>query len=262
MEREKNLDIHKKLSDTSFPKSLALAYQRKDTGVLVVRSGELTKNIFLESGSVVFASSNDRNDRLGEMLVRRGVLSINTFLETSACVVPGKRFGTILVEKGILSPEQLVWAVKEQVKEIVFSLFGELFISYKFEPHSKAGDEVITLNINTPELIRQGILSMDRISWALSDFEQLKEKIYLLKSPESIMAMLSLSKLEQEILFILKKGAMFEKIFSNFKATLHASVLKFIWALYVLGFAAKQKVNEVPIELNEDILDVTFEDLS
>ena len=87
------MDIHKKLSDNSFPKSLALAYQRKDTGVLVVRSGEITKNIFLESGSVIFASSNDRNDRLGEMLVRRGILSINTFLETSASVVPGKRFG-------------------------------------------------------------------------------------------------------------------------------------------------------------------------
>lgn len=250
------------MSDNSFPKSLALAYQRKDTGVLVVRSGEITKNIFLESGSVIFASSNDRNDRLGEMLVRRGILSINTFLETSASVVPGKRFGTILVENGILSPEKLVWAVKEQVKEIVFSLFGELFISYKFEPHSKAGDEVITLNINTPELIRQGILSMDRISWALSDFEHLEEKIVLTRSPEAIMSLLSLSKLEQEILFILKKSALFKEIFFNFQTTLHASVLKFIWALYVLGFAEKQKGNEFSIQLNEDILDVTFEDLS
>ncbi|MCX7830419.1 MAG: hypothetical protein N2445_05110 [Acidobacteria bacterium] len=256
------MDIHKKLSQTAFPKALAQAYQRKETGALVVRAGEITKNIFLENGSVIFASSNDRNDRLGEMLVRRGVISITDFLKSSERVVPGKRFGTILIETNILTAEQLVWAVKEQVKEIVFSLFGELFVSYKYEPHSKAGDEVITLNINTPELIRQGILSMDRISWALSDFESFKDKIVLSKSPEVIINLLSLSKLEQEILFILKEGAFFSDVFAKTAPSLHASVLKFLWALYVLGFVVTKSEQEEKSQLPDEILDVTFDDIS
>jgi len=256
------LDIHKKLSQSAFPKALAQAYQRKDTGALVVRAGEITKNVFLEGGSVIFASSNDRNDRLGEMLVRRGVISVTDFLQSSARVVPGKRFGTILIETAILTPEQLVWAVKEQVKEIVFSLFGELFVSYKFEPHANAGDEVITLNINTPELIRQGILSMDRISWALSDFESLEEKIILSKPPEVILGLLSLSKVEQEILFTLKEGVFFKELFSKITPSLHASVLKFLWALYVLGFLKKINEENDKISSAEELLDVTFEDIS
>lgn len=256
------MDIHKKLSQSAFPKALAQAYQRKDTGALVVRAGEITKNVFLEGGSVIFASSNDRNDRLGEMLVRRGVISVTDFLQSSARVVQGKRFGTILIETAILTPEQLVWAVKEQVKEIVFSLFGELFVSYKFEPHANAGDEVITLNINTPELIRQGILSMDRISWALSDFESLEEKIILSKPPEVILGLLSLSKVEQEILFTLKEGVFFKELFSKITPSLHASVLKFLWALYVLGFLKKINEENDKISSAEELLDVTFEDIS
>jgi len=255
------LDIHKKLSQTAFPKALAEAYQRKDSGALVVRAGEITKNVYLENGAVVFASSNDRNDRLGEMLVRRGVVSINDFLNSSQRVTPGKRFGTVLIETGILSAEQLVWAVKEQVKEIVFSLFGELFISYRFEPHSKAEDEVITLNINTPELIRQGILSMDRISWALSDFEDIKEKMTLAKPPEVIMSLLSLSKLEQDILLLLKEGVYFIDVFSKTVPSLHASVLKFLWALYVLGFVVKKGEDKKEPVIAEDLLDVTFDDI-
>lgn len=256
------MDIHKKLSETAFPKALAQAYQRKNTGALVVRAGEITKNIFLENGSVIFASSNDRNDRLGEMLVRRGVISITDFLISSSKVIPGKRFGTILVETGILSAEQLVWAVKEQVKEIVFSLFGELFVSYKFEPNAQAGGEMITLNINTPELIRQGILSMDRISWALSDFERLEDKIFLTKPPEVIMSLLSLSKLESDILLTLKDGLFFQDVFSKIKASLHASVLKFLWALYVLGFIEKKTKEEETFSPTDEILDVTFDDIS
>jgi hypothetical protein len=253
------LDLHQKMSSVALPKALALYFQRKDSGALIVQAGEIQKTIYLEAGSVIFATSNDRNDRLGEMLIRRGVVSVQDFLAASSNVGPGKRFGTILIEMGLLTPEQLVWAVKEQVKEIIFSLFGELFISYRFEPAVQAGNEVITLNINTPELIRQGILSMDRISWVLSDFESQTGFMTLVKPPESLMGMLSLSKTEQDILFALQKGSFFSHLFQNNPLKLHASILKFLWAMYILGYIQIEKREEgapVPEEL-----EVTGDDL-
>lgn len=253
------MDIHKKLSLQSFPHKLASAYKERQSGALVVRAGEITKNVYLDSGSVVFASSNDRNDRLGEMLIRRGVISLNDYLLASEKVMPGKRFGTILVDMGILTPEQLVWAVKEQVKEIVFSLFGEIFLSITYNPNISVAEEVITLNINTPELIRQGILSMDRVSWALSDMEKMDTKIKTIKSIEFIMSLLSLSKVEQDILFSLKEGIEFREIFLNIPKEVHASVLKFLWALFVLGFIDTIKADQIDIE--EPFLDVTVDDL-
>lgn len=253
------MNIHEKISLQSFPHLLASSYREKQTGTLIVRAGELTKNIYLENGSVIFASSNDRNDRLGEMLVRRGIISIINYLDASERVVPGKRFGTILVDMDLLTPEQLVWAVKEQVKEIVFSLFGELFISCSYDSSTQARDEMITLNINTPELLRQGILSTDRISWALSDLEK-TEKLKVVKNVESIMNLLSLSKIEQEILFSINDGIKFRDIFTNVAKSVQSSILKFLWVLYVLGFI--EKVKEPDKNQEEALLDVTIDDLT
>ena len=126
------MDLQLKASSMALPKALALSFQRKESGAIIIQAGEIQKRVYLDGGSVIFATSNDRNDRLGEMLIRRGVISVQDFLRASFQVIPGKRFGTILIEMGLLTPEQLVWAVKEQVKEIIFSLFGELFVSYRF----------------------------------------------------------------------------------------------------------------------------------
>ncbi|HNQ77785.1 MAG TPA: hypothetical protein PK747_05175 [Acidobacteriota bacterium] len=252
------MDLHLKASSMALPKALALSFQRKESGALIVQAGEIQKRIYLDGGSVIFATSNDRNDRLGEMLIRRGVISVQDFLLASSRVGPGKRFGTILIEMGLLTPEQLVWAVKEQVKEIIFSLFGELFISYRFEGGAQAGNEVITLNINTPELIRQGILSMDRISWVLADFEKQQGYMTLTKPPESLMGILSLSKTETDLLFSLKKGGAFPSLFSSHPINIHASILKFLWALYILGYV---EIGEKPDENLIQELDVTGEDL-
>jgi len=242
----------------ALPKALALSFQRKESGALIIQAGEIQKTIYLEGGAVIFATSNDRNDRLGEMLIRRGVISVQDFLRASSQVGPGKRFGTILIEMGLLTPEQLVWAVKEQVKEIIFSLFGELFISYRFESQAQAGNEVITLNINTPELIRQGILSMDRISWVLADFEKQQGFMTLTKPPESLMGMLSLSKTEQDMLYSLQAGTEFPALFASQPVKIHASILKFLWALYILGYVT---IGEKPDETLAQELDVLGEDL-
>lgn len=252
------MDLQLKISSMALPKALALSFQRKESGALIVQAGEIRKNIYFDGGSVIFATSNDRNDRLGEMLIRRGVISVQDFLKASSQVVPGKRFGTILIEMSLLTPEQLVWAVKEQVKEIIFSLFGELFVSYRFEAGAQAGNEVITLNINTPELIRQGILSMDRISWVLADFENAKGFLRLLRTPENLMGILSLSKIETDILFSLQKGARFPELFADQPVNIHSSILKFLWALFILGYA---EIGENPEDDFPQELDVTGEDL-
>jgi hypothetical protein len=125
--------------------------------------------VYLEEGRVVFAASKSRNDRLGEMLLRRGVLRLADFCRAAASIVPGKRFGTVLVEMELLTPHDLVGAVKEQVKEIVFSLFPVTGTPWSLSGDSGARDEIIKLNINTPELIKLGIARLDRVDLILGE---------------------------------------------------------------------------------------------
>jgi hypothetical protein len=157
------------LSETPFPLLLVDLYSRRATGCLEVGETAHCKRVYMEEGRVVFAASKSRNDRLGEMLLRRGTLRLADYCRAASSIIPGKRFGTVLVEMGLLTPHDLVGAVKEQVKEIVFSLFPVTGTPWALSGDSGARDEIIKLNINTPELIKQGISRLDRVDLILGE---------------------------------------------------------------------------------------------
>ena len=252
------------LSLTPFPLVLSRLYEGGATGALLLNSGSHVKRVFLQAGAVIFAASNDRNDRLGEMLLRRGVLRLDDYLAASAGVVPGKRFGTILVEKGILTPGQLVWAVKEQVKEIAFSLFSLPSGTCQLVPEAEAGGEVITLTINTPELLRQGIARMDTITWPLDTFKDGEARLKLEKPLSEITAMFALSDGEAEMVAALERGSTVAGLCRESQLS-HFVMLKLLWALAILNLvrivphegSAKAGDAEEPIDFGVTGSDLT-----
>jgi hypothetical protein len=252
------------LAKIPFPVVLTHHYRDRATGSLTVTSGSLQKRVFLDKGAVVFAASNDLNDRLGEMLLRRGVLKLGDFLAASNAIVPGKRFGTILVEQGVFTPGQLVWAVKEQVKEIVFSLFGLPSGNCSFAVGADAGDEMITLAINTPELLRQGVARMDNVIWSLDALRQPRTKLRLKRSVEKAMEPFTLSDAETSLLSSLSQPRRLEEICQTTQIS-HFPLLKFLWALLILDYIqtlpeAEGSSSPGPAEALPE-LEVTGEDL-
>jgi hypothetical protein len=251
------------LSQTSLPALLVRLHRAKATGALVVSVGPFRKKVYLQQGRVVFSASNDRNDRLGEVLLRRGSITLDAYLEASGAMVPGKRFGTILVERGILTPDKLVWAVKEQVKEIVFSLFGLPAGAFQFNEQEDAGDEMITLNLSTPELIHQGVARMDRVEWALEVFHQKGLRLSLSTPAAAVREVLSLTAPEEAALDAMALPLPVNEIVARVGGA-PFSTLKFLWALFVLGVVQPHApaVQEVraPDEFPE--MEVTGDDLA
>lgn len=228
--------MEKRCEEGGLPLLLSNHLKAGSTGVLEVSTGAFQKRLFLEEGRVVFASSNDRNDRLGEMLIRRGVLAVPDFYAASRAVVPGKRFGTVLVERGLLSPEQLVWAVKEQVKEIVFSLFPVLEARCAFREGEGAGEEGITLNLRTPELIRQGVLRMDHTVRPLEAFAEQERTFGLAVPREEVEAAFDLGNAEREAVAALTVPRPLPALFRAAPLPQFA-FLKFLWVLLLLEMA-------------------------
>lgn len=223
------------LSLSPFPVVLARHYQRKSTGVLLTAAGPFKKRVYLQRGVVSFAASNHRNDRLGEMLLRRGVLSLQDYWKASAAIVPGKRFGTVLVERGLITPAQLVWAVKEQVKEIVFSLFDLPAGTCQFLSETDARDETITLSIHTPELVRLGVGRMDTITWPMEAFPDLDARFCLSIASEELVERLTLKEEELKVLSSLEGGPPLREVVAS-TALGHFDLLKFLWALRILEY--------------------------
>ncbi len=146
-----------RLEGFSVPDLLWSLCGRRATGVLQLTSRGLTKKVYIDSGRIVFALSDDPNDRLGALLLRDGVITLDQLEQAILQLSSGKRLGTILVGHRHLTPDNLVRGVLSQVKGIVLALFPWEEGEYAFVQGPLPTDEVVTLGMRTAEILLQGI---------------------------------------------------------------------------------------------------------
>jgi hypothetical protein len=148
------------LADHDFPSIVQALHQRRGTGILTLSAAGIGKSVTVQDGRMVFASSSNPDERLGELLLRRGRITLRQFEEAGKEVGPGKRLGAVLVERGILAPKDLVKVVVEQTQEVIYAAFLLTEGHYRWQegPPSK---EVIKLNMSTPDLILEGTRRID-----------------------------------------------------------------------------------------------------
>lgn len=142
--------------DTSLVEILRNLHERRATGTLTVRSGAMAKSLYLKDGRIVFATSTEPEDRLGEVLIREGKLTreqLEIALERTRKIGGLKKLGAILVEAGFVAPNDLFSGLKSQVKDIICSLFLEHEAVFSFE-ELLPGD-IIHLQFNMEELIME-----------------------------------------------------------------------------------------------------------
>jgi len=130
--------------------------QLRWTGVLRLERAGHQIGITVEEGRLVFASSSNPDHRLGPVLLRQGSITLRQNVDAGNALGPGKRFGTVLVEMGVLEPKQLVKAVVDQTRSIILHAFEWGDGQFQLE-EGAAPPESITLNISTPQLILDGI---------------------------------------------------------------------------------------------------------
>ncbi len=135
---------------------LFLSMSRK-TGVLILKRDRVTKKIYFENGEIVFAASSLPEERLGDILLRHGRISEAEYHESSFRIEPGKRQGRVLVELGVLSPEELWRLVCAQVESIVHSLFEWDGAYFEFLEGELPTEERIKLRVSVSNLIVDGI---------------------------------------------------------------------------------------------------------
>lgn len=112
------------LAHTTLPEILFTIYHFRVPGVLEARRQGAIKRVFIRDGSVLAANSSDLQDSLGGYLRRTGRLTQEQFENTMRLRAQGKRrFGAVLVEQGLLGPEEVFRVLREQVEAIVWSLF-------------------------------------------------------------------------------------------------------------------------------------------
>ncbi len=135
---------------------LSAIHEANRSGMILYRQRQQEKRIYLENGEVIFASSNQAVDRLGECLLRSGAINLEELRDAERAFNPSDRFGRVLVERGILTPRELWNGVRNQVEEIVRSLFAVPGGRCWFWEGEIRPDNVVRLSLETGRLISEG----------------------------------------------------------------------------------------------------------
>ncbi len=157
------LTLSGNLSDTPLTDVISILRLQKATGTLTCRAGDVEKCIYVQGGQIIFATSKEERDRLGEVLVREGKITrpqLERSLQTHRKSAGVKKIGAIFVESGYVSPKDLFNGLKTQVRTIIHSLFLLHEGSYHFE--EQLPSDVIPLPINMEEVLRDVIQQMKR----------------------------------------------------------------------------------------------------
>ena len=133
----------------------------KKGGVLRLTRGAETRTLHWEAGEIVFARSNSVRDSLGNFLVRKGILTPEQNAASASKIDETTRHGKVLVRMGFISADQLLWAVKQQVLEIIYALFHWRSGFFEFVEGDSDSKEKITLSMSTTKIVMEGIHRLD-----------------------------------------------------------------------------------------------------
>jgi curved DNA-binding protein CbpA len=147
------------LSNVPVAGVLQSLHANRETGIVHLSQGVTTKRVYFKSGAIVFASSDELSERLGERLVRSGALPRSALDEACrATATSNLRLGATLVQMGYLSREQLDAKVREQVTSIVESLFPWQSGRYRTELRDNPIDaDLARVDLPTIHLLVQGV---------------------------------------------------------------------------------------------------------
>jgi hypothetical protein len=189
-----------RLEDAHIYNLLKTLCDRSESGMLTFEQNGVNKSIFLSNGNIIFATSNMQYDRMGVFLFQHGKLSLEDFERSTELMTQNRRHGEILVELGIITRQNLNWAVKEQIKEIIMSLFNWDRGTYIFISMDPLKNETITLKTRTLDLILEGTRRITNWKMIQSVIGSLDSSFQLSEEMEDIANRIYLKPKEKKVL--------------------------------------------------------------
>lgn len=156
----------KRIIEYPVPLVLRDILKKKSSGELIIKGENIDKRLYVINGDLVFAKTNQIQERLGEILFKIGKIgrpqfwSINKLLQGS-----NERVGKVLVQNNILTQRDLYLALIYQVRIIAISTFGIYSGSWEFEEKIPKIPEDSNFKIDLADVISEGIKKISNTAY-------------------------------------------------------------------------------------------------
>ena len=146
------------LADYTIPLQLQQLYREKATGLLHLTRGNAKKIIYIKDGYPIFSRSNVLSECLGRMLVKEGAFTqVDCDESVERSRESGRLQGTVLIEMGLMTPQEVQAALVRQVTDKLLSTFAWRSGTYQFVPGKDFKKTVTRIKLTPAALIMQGI---------------------------------------------------------------------------------------------------------
>ena len=233
-----------------------LAVGRK-TGRLKFDRAKIVKEVYLESGLIIGATSNDPKEYLGQLLIHYGKLDepqLRAALQKQR--EGGGRLGEILVSTGVLPHEDVLQILRIRTLDIIYDLFLWEDAHFELFADEVPPDYFVRIEVPTTKVIMDGAYRID-------EWQRFRALIpsdrCLLELGPGWTSQLNASKEVRQILFFVEKKMSVAEISYN----MHASPFHVYGLLYdlvnqgiarVAGDAPQSfQAPQVPPEIQETI---------
>jgi DNA-binding response OmpR family regulator/tetratricopeptide (TPR) repeat protein len=153
-------------------------WRERRTGDLFVRTRRTTKMVSFNSGRIVFAASNVKKERLGEVLMALGTISSEDFARASTLVTKSKvRFGDALVAAGVMTEHDVAPSVTRWIERIVVSLFDLKVGSASFEDRPCMIPPGYRVELPVDRVLYDGIRTMSQEALILAALGPLDRRV-------------------------------------------------------------------------------------
>ncbi|HXN56618.1 MAG TPA: response regulator [Myxococcales bacterium] len=150
--------VHRGILKNNLPQLFAAFAATRETGELGLARGQVKKIVYFEQGMPVFALSNLVADRLGQFLVRAGKIDESALKQAVAeATATQQRTGDVLILMGLLTEQDRLYYIGQQIKSILYSLFSWEDGTYQMSFSGRARKEAIKLDLHPSTLVIRGV---------------------------------------------------------------------------------------------------------
>jgi hypothetical protein len=237
------------ISQTPLPEMLVKIHKYKAPGRVDCRRGEETKRIYLDRGQIIFATTNMITESLGDRLLALGRITREQYDESLRRVrESGKRHGTTLVEMKILSSDELFVAVREQIQEIIWSVFAWESGTVGFTPGRDKRFEFIRVDVPIQQAIMTGVRRMPDPKAVV---QRLGTKTSLFARAESPVEDIHLHDDEQALLDVVDGRKVLYEIVNTPPLTAGENA-RILYGFFALGLIVPRESRQIKVQVKTD----------
>lgn len=164
------------LKHKRFPEVLSQLYRWRATGALLLKRERVKKIVYLKDGYPIFVKSNLLSECLGRVLVRERLITEAECEASLEAMKKRKRQqGTLLIEMGVISPHNLVYALQLQLETKLFDIFSWPDGEYQFNARIDIPPQAVHLDMSLATIVYEGVrrgFSDQQLKDLLAPFEQ------------------------------------------------------------------------------------------